>query len=207
MIQGDCIDILRSARSSAVDLVVTDPPYVVNFRDRAGRNIKNDACTDWILPAFRETYRVLKDNTFCISFYGWGQAERFVGAWKRAGFRLVGHIVWEKRYASRIGFLEARHEQAMLLIKGDPPRPAHPLPDVLPWCYSGNGLHPTQKPVGAILPLIQTFSQPGGLVLDPFAGSGTTLIAARQVGRRAVGIELDPVYYHNACNRLILNNS
>jgi site-specific DNA-methyltransferase (adenine-specific) len=49
MIHGDCIDILRSARSGAVDLVVTDPPYVVNFRDRSGRSIRNDACTDWIL--------------------------------------------------------------------------------------------------------------------------------------------------------------
>lgn len=204
MILGDCIDVMRTAAPGSIDLVVTDPPYVVNFCDRSGRRVRNDASTSWILPAYREVYRVLKDNAFCVTFYGWGQAERFVWAWKQAGFRLVGHIVWEKRYASRVDFLESRHEQAMLLIKGNPPRPAHPLPDVLPWAYSGNALHPTQKPVGAILPLIQAFSQPGALVLDPFAGSGTTLVAARQLGRRAIGIELDDSYYHTACQRLLL---
>ena len=94
----------------------------------------------------------------------------------------------------------------MLLAKGEPPKPAKPLRDVLPWRYSGNKLHPTQKPVEAILPLIETFSQPGDLVLDPFAGSGTTLVAARRLGRCAAGIELDPGYFRAASQRLTLDN-
>ena len=205
IIQGDCIDILKPAAAHSVDLVVTDPPYVVRFRDRSGSTIASDDRSNWILPAYREIFRVLKDDTFCVSFYGWNNAERFVWAWKQAGFGVVGHIVWVKHYASRTGFLEARHEQAMLLAKGEPPKPGKPLPDVLPWVYSGNILHPTQKPLEAILPLIETFSKPGDIVLDPFAGSGTTLVAARQLGRRAVGIELDPEYYRTARNRLVLN--
>ncbi|MDP2660002.1 MAG: DNA methyltransferase [Dehalococcoidia bacterium] len=59
------------------------------------------------------------------------------------------------------------------------------------WRYTGNRLHPTQKPVEALQPLIGTYSRPGDVVLDPFAGSGSTAVAARQLGRRPIGIELD----------------
>jgi adenine-specific DNA-methyltransferase len=202
LIHGDCIDVLRKAPAGCIDLAVTDPPYIVRFRDRSGRTITSDDRSNWILPAYREIFRVLKNDSFCVSFYGWNHAEKFVWAWKKAGFRVVGHIVFVKNYASRVGFLGARHEQAMLLIKGEPAKPKQVLKDVLPWRYSGNQLHPTQKPVAAILPLIQAFSQPGGLVLDPFAGSATTLIAARELGRRAMGIGKDLQYYEIARQRL-----
>ncbi|MGH8656114.1 MAG: DNA methyltransferase [Burkholderiales bacterium] len=70
--------------------------------------------------------------------------------------------------------------------------PRYPLPDVLPWEYSGNGLHPTEKAVSVMKPLIRAFSKPGDIVLDPFCSSGSTLIAARKSGRRYIGVEKDP---------------
>jgi DNA modification methylase len=60
--------------------------------------------------------------------------------------------------------------------------------------YSGDKLHPTQKPVTALLPLIRTFALPGELVLDPFAGSGSTCAAALLADRMFIGIELDDVH-------------
>lgn len=66
--------------------------------------------------------------------------------------------------------------------------------------YSGNKIHPTQKPVKALLPLIEAFSKEGSLVLDPFCGSGSTLVAARESNRRYLGIELDS-RHHAAANR------
>jgi len=68
---------------------------------------------------------------------------------------------------------------------------------VLEWMYSGNRLHPTQKPLCVLTPLIQSFSRLGDIVLDPFCGSGSTLLAAKLQGR-LVGTELDPGYHERA---------
>ncbi len=192
ILSGDCTELLQHVPQASIDLVVTDPPYLVRYRDRSGRTVHNDDRADWVSPAFREIHRVLKPNTLCVSFYGWSHVETFMSAWKQAGFHPVGHIVWQKNYASRRGFLEARHEQAYLLAKGYPRRPERALPDVQPWTYSGNRHHPTQKAVEVIKPLIEAFSNPGELVLDPFLGSGTTALAAQRSERRYLGIEKDP---------------
>jgi adenine-specific DNA-methyltransferase len=89
-----------------------------------------------------------------------------------------------------------------LLAKGNPSQPAQRIPDVLEWKYSGNKLHPTQKPLCVLTPLIQTFSRPSDIVLDPFCGSGSTLVAARELGRRYIGIELSKTYFELAEQRL-----
>jgi adenine-specific DNA-methyltransferase len=98
--------------------------------------------------------------------------------------------------------LRCEHEQAYLLAKGDITPPAQPIPDVIDFDYTGNRLHPTQKPVQALRPLIESFCPPGGLVLDPFCGSGSTLAAARDLGRDWVGIELSREHYQTATKRL-----
>jgi len=84
--------------------------------------------------------------------YGWPRADLFIAAWKDAGFRIAGHIVFRKRYASKTSFLQYRHEMAYLLAKGWPQRPARPPPDVIDWTYTGNKLHPTQKPLASCGP-------------------------------------------------------
>lgn len=202
ILQGDCTQLLKSLPSESVDFVLTDPPYGVRYRDRAGRTIANDDSLENILGAFEDVYRVLKHNSFCISFYGWNRVDAFFDAWTGAGFKAVGHLVWHKGYASRRGFLQARHEQAYLLAKGQPPLPPEPLPDVQKWKYSGNRLHPTEKAVEILRPLVESFSVPGDIVLDPFAGSGSTAVAAAFAGRRYLGMELSDGYCEIARRRL-----
>ena len=202
VLTGDCVPIMKGLPGASIDLVVTDPPYLVRYRDRHCRTLAGDDSPAWVMPAFREIYRLLKPDTFCVSFYGWGHVETFMRAWKAAGFRPVGHLVWRKNYPSRTGFLEARHEQAYLLTKGYPAHPDAPIADVQPWVYSGNRYHPTQKSVSVIEPLIRAFSHPGDLVLDPFLGSGTTALAAQGCGRRYLGIELDAGFAAVAEQRL-----
>jgi site-specific DNA-methyltransferase (adenine-specific) len=70
------------------------------------------------------------------------------------------------------------------------------------WTYTGNKFHPTQKSIHILKPLIEAFTAPGQLVLDPFAGSGSTCVAAQRTGRRYIGVELDPTHHRTASARL-----
>lgn len=202
IIEGDCAIVLRKLPPQSVDFVLTDPPYLVRYKDRAGRTVRNDDDSGQVLDAFTEVFRVLKNNRFCVSFYGWNRVDSFFGAWRRAGFAPVGHVVFQKRYASSQRFLRYAHESAYLLAKGRPAIPAKPIRDVLPWYYSGNRSHPTEKSVDTLRPIVEAFTSAGDLVLDPFAGSGSFLVAAALLRRQYLGIELEPKYCEIARRRL-----
>lgn len=209
LILGNCVDIMSGFPDRAVDFILTDPPYLVGFRDRSGRSIAGDRTDEWLQPACNQMYRVLKKDALMVSFYGWNRVDRFMAAWKAAGFYAVGQIVFTKTYASNRrsakalrGFVNYCHEGAYVLAKGRPVPPEKPLPDVLPFPYTGNPLHPTQKPVEALQPLIESFSAPGAIILDPFAGSASTCVAALQAGRRYIGIELMEQYHRAGQQRL-----
>lgn len=202
VVHGDCVQVMRGMPSASVDFVLTDPPYLVRYRSRDGQTIANDNRDEWLEPAFAEMFRLLKPGSFCLSFYGWNAADKFILAWRKAGFRIVGHVVFQKNYASSKRFFEHRHEQAYLLAKGDPTLPDTPLADVRDWEYTGNRFHPTQKPISLLKPLVESFSSPNAVVLDPFCGSGSTLLAAVQAGRVYIGIELDARHHHSAGLRL-----
>ena len=125
-----------------------------------------------------------------------------MAVWKECGFRPVSHLTWIKEHSSVEGYTQGVHEVGFLLAKGRPRKPKKPIPDVLPWKYTGNKLHPNEKPVEALLPLIESFSRPGDIVLVPFCGSGTTGVAARECGRRFMLIEKTWRYYRTAHRRL-----
>jgi DNA modification methylase len=202
ILHGDCIEKMHGMPANSADFILTDPPYLVNYRDRDGRTIQNDVDADWLKPAMREAYRVLKTNRVAVMFYSWNRVDKFFDAWKSAGFQPVGHIVFRKTYSSSSRFLSYQHEQAYLLAKGRPPLPKRAIADVMDMPYSGNKLHPTQKPIEPLTQLIRSFTLPGELVLDPFAGSGSTCAAAMLTGRKYLGIELDAEYLKQASARL-----
>lgn len=203
IVNGDCVDILRQVGTGSADFILTDPPYVTRYKDRRGRSIRNDGNFAWINPAFAEMYRALAPDSFCVSFYAWANAHKFVSAYHAAGFHIAGHFVFPKHYTSGKGRVCYRHEAAYLLVKGRPPERPSLIGDVIPWrTYTHNRLHPSQKPLGILTPLIEAFSDPGDVVLDPFAGSGSTCVAARRAGRDFIGIELDADYHAIATERL-----
>jgi len=121
VLHGDCIDVMRQIPANSVDFILTDPPYLANYRDRTGRTIQNDVDESWLKPAMTEAYRVLKQDRVAVMFYGWTKIDAFFDAWRRAGFQPVGHIVFRKSYSSKIRFLRYQHEQAFLLAKGGMP--------------------------------------------------------------------------------------
>lgn len=202
IIHGDCIEIMRRMPRNTVDFILTDPPYLVNYRDRTGRSIQNDSDDSWLKPAMAEAYRVLKHNRLMLCFYGWPRAEQFLEAWREAGFQPVGHLVFRKSYTTRARFFRYQHEQAYLLAKGDPQVPKNPLPDVQRFLYTGNKLHPTQKAVISLAPIIRAYSLPGDVVLDAFCGSASSCAAALLTGRKYVGVELDGTYFLQAAARI-----
>ncbi len=202
IICGESAFTLSTFEAASIDLCITDPPYLVNYKDRDGRSLANDDNPQAVLSVFDEIYRVLKPNSYCISFYGWNAIAEFSAKWREVGFKTVGHIVWTKNYSSRAGHTRYCHESAFVLAKGWPEKPLHPLSDVQRWSYTGNRAHPTEKAVGVIAPLVRAFSLPGDTVLDPFAGSGSTAIAAALNNRNYIGIELEQHYCAIAQMRL-----
>jgi len=202
ILHGDCVKLLPQIPTSSIDFVLTDPPYVHRYQSHDGRRVPNARFT-WLKPVFAELYRVLRRHSFCVSFYGWRHAEKFLAAYCAAGFRIAGHLTFPKRYISGQRYLRYQHESAYLLAKGDPQVPEDTISDVIAWTtYTGNTLHPTQKPLSVLLPLVKAFSAPGHVVLDPFTGSGSSLLAARMLGRQYLGIELDATYHAIASRRL-----
>jgi site-specific DNA-methyltransferase (adenine-specific) len=196
----DCLNIMPRLPEKCVNFILTDPPYVVKYKSRDGHRIINDDNDAWLQPAYTEMYRILEDNSFAVSFYGWQNADKFLIAFRKAGFRVIGHFTFPKRYASYTNFLRYQHENAYLLAKGYPKKPINPIGDVIDWTYSGNKFHPTQKPISALVPLVETFSHPDDIVFDGFAGSGSSLVAAKSLNRFYVGIEID-YKYHTIANR------
>ena len=202
ILHADCVKALPTLPDKSVDFILTDPPYLVSYKPRDGRQVCNDDNAAWLKPAFAEMYRVLAADGYCLTFYGWPHADRFMQAFRAAGFRPVGHFAFPKPYSSSVGHVRCQHESAYLLAKGNP-RTASPLSDIVAWAENtGNKLHPTQKPTAILRPFIESYSPEGGIVLDPFAGSGSTLVAARDLGRSYIGMEIDARYHAVAARRL-----
>jgi adenine-specific DNA-methyltransferase len=202
---GDCREILPQLAAESFDLVLTDPPYLVSYSGRWGSDfepIEGDCDPSWVSPVYRNLFRVLRSDALCLTFFGWPQAETFLRTWREVGFRPVSIFVLVK---NRIGlgyFSRSQHEQAFLLAKGHPAKPAKALSNVLSWECSDTSFHPNQKPEGALSKLLACFSNDNSVVLDPFCGSGTTLLAARNCGASAVGIEIEERFCEVAALRL-----
>ncbi|HCJ6262924.1 TPA: DNA modification methylase [Enterobacter hormaechei subsp. xiangfangensis] len=88
-ILGDCVQVMSRFPARAVDFILTDPPYLVGYKDRTGRTLAGDNSSEWLQPACHEMYRVLKNDSLMVSFYAWNRADLFLNAWKTAGFRVV----------------------------------------------------------------------------------------------------------------------
>ena len=71
IIPGDCVEVMRQMPAESIDFIATAPPYLVGYTSRDGRSIANDKTDEWLMSAVAQMYRVLKYNSFFVSFYGW----------------------------------------------------------------------------------------------------------------------------------------
>lgn len=182
------------------NLVITDPPYNVNYEGSAGK-IKNDNMADdlfyqFLLAAFQNTEAAMADDASIYVFHADTEGLNFRRAFADAGFRLSGTCIWKKQS----------------LVLGRSPYQWQHEPILFGWkkkgkhqWYTGrkestiwefdkpkkNGDHPTMKPIPLLTYPIMNSSMSNTLVLDPFGGSGSTLIACHQTDRTCCTIELD----------------
>ena len=190
---GDCLEVTEWLQA---DVLVTDPPYGMGYhsgRRKAGDHIAGDGDT------------TLRDRVLAI----WGDRPAIVfGTWKRArpdDTRQL--IVWDKRggagFSGDLGMPWADiTEEIYVLGKGwtGGRVPAIYSIPTLPSQSPERHGHPTPKPVRLMQHLIEKC--PKGVIADPFSGSGATLVAARRLGRPAIGVEIDERYCETIANRV-----
>ena len=182
------------------NLVVTDPPYNVNVEETAGK-IKNDDMSDtdffqFLFNMFVNVERSMEDDASIYVFHADTEGLNFRKAFKDAGFYLSGCCVWKKN-ALVLGRSPYQWQHEPVLY-GWKQKGKHQWfsdrKQTTIWEYDrpkSSKEHPTMKPVQLMAYPIQNSSMRGTLILDPFLGSGSTLIAADQTGRVCYGIELD----------------
>lgn len=172
------------------DVIVTDPPYGIGFKSGwTGAFIQNDNSTDC-----RD--EVLRLWTGPALVFGAAGEATLLGAkttliWHRPGSGMCDLASpWKPDYelihVFGSGFVSSSRGSSVL---------------VFPWdVFRGNALHPHQKPVALMSRLIQA-CPPEWVILDPFAGSGSTLVAAKMLGRKAIGVEIEEKYAAEAALR------
>ena len=207
----DCLVGLKEIPDKSVDLVITDPPYGIDFqsnmvgRERARPKIANDKAPFvwWIYDAAR----VLKDTGALVCFARWDTQEIFRQCLTIAGLNVKNVCVWSKG-GGGMGDVKSQflpcHEVFLLAVKKGFAFPAkRPLSVVVAKKVpSGEMVHPNEKPVELIEQLLESLSHRGDVVLDAFMGSGTTAVACVHTGRNYIGFELDKEYYAIAQQRV-----
>lgn len=205
---GDCLDLMRSLPDKSIDLVLTDPPYGMsfqsNYRIDKHSKISNDDNLDWLPMFYNEVFRVLKDEGIAYIFCSF----HFVDQFKLEGEKLCkvkNILIWMKNNTG-MGDLyndyAPQYEMVLFFNKGNKPLNNGRDSNILRFKRTDNKLHPTQKPIPLFEFLIEKSTLNNHLILDPFSGSGTTAIAAHNLGRRFICIEKDADYHTASVQRL-----
>ena len=226
---GDSLDVMRDMDSESADLVIADPPY--NLGKNYGNNIDSlefDDYMEFTRNWTTECQRILKSTGTIYVFMGF----RFISwlyqiLEKERRLLFVNWICWH--YTQGIGKTRGfspRHDDILMFSKS--PNYCFNLDDVrvpqkyyrsinnmrganpgdvwefshVHYCNENRQSHPTQKPEGLVERMVLASSHPGDFVLDPFAGSGTTLRVCQQLDRHCTGIEINPEYVEMTRKRL-----
>lgn len=203
IITGDCMSVLRDMATESIDMVITDPPYGIDYqsarKEKARRitKIANDKSPFiwWIYDAAR----ILKRGGGVLCFTRWDVQQVFIDALRLGGLTVKSVIVWDKKthgMGDLKGSFAPRYEAIIFASKGRYEFPEKRPDDLIACAKVGNQslAHPNEKPVALLEQLIEATTVPGALILDPFAGSGSTLVAAAKKGRQYIGIEIDEQY-------------
>ena len=225
LIQGDCLAVMPLLEKDSVHMIWTDPPYGhsnhdgdLNARLNDHRAIESKPIANDDPESFRavldgmliEAVRVMpKDCCCCCCCGGGGPRPTFAYVANRmdsGGLSFFHSVIWDKKNPGLGWRYRRQHEMVMVahraggrLLWADDAVAARNIYAEMP---PRDRQHPNEKPLGMVEHFLILHSQAGQTVLDPFMGSGTTLVACAKLGRKGIGIELDPDYFQTACERV-----
>jgi site-specific DNA-methyltransferase (adenine-specific) len=228
--QGDCLEVMRRLPAASVDAVVTDPPYssggmfrsdrvappadkyqnggtAVQYPTFGGDNRDQRSWTYWCYWWLTECLRLTRPGGYILTFSDWRQLPTVTDAIQIAGWVWRGIIVWDKTEAARAPHTGYFRHQCEYIVWGSrgPIAKANgrgPFPGCIRTpIRPAEKRHVTGKPVDLMRQVLACVP-PGGVVLDPFMGSGTTGVAAKELGLDFIGIENEPQYVQVAQERI-----
>lgn len=227
---ANCLDALPTIEAGSVDALITDPPYSSGGFTRgdrtadprhkyvhsgvdlvrmsfAGDNRDARSWCYWSALWLSEAYRIVARSGYALTFSDWRQLPLAADAIQAGGFVWRGIVAWDKTEAARAphtGYFRHQCEYVVWGTKGVSVPAQHGGP--WPGCFRhgvklADKHHMTGKSTPLMMDLVKIVP-PGGLVLDPFLGSGTTAVGCVQTGRRCTGVEIDPGYFAIAVKRV-----
>lgn len=224
--QTDSLSLMATLEKGSVDLVLTDPPYIIS-RETGFKSVKEGVHRfavdtefgEWdkednfslgdLEDSIKEYYRVLRSGGTCIIFCDLWKISYIKEIMERHKFKQIRFIDWVKTNPvplnSQRNYLTNAREVALLGVKVSKPTFNSEYDNGLyryPICHDKGRFHSTQKPLAFMEELIIKHSNENDVVLDTFAGAATTLLAAKNQGRQYIGCELDKDYYDKAKQRL-----
>ena len=215
IVNGDCIAEMEKLADGSVDCVVTDPPYGIEYvsnrrtvESEVIKPVANDGLTDALTlweNACKVLSRKMKENSHIYIFTSWKVYPQFAEITGKY-FRIKNCLIWRKNNHGT-GDLEGnyseQYEMIIFATKGNRKLNGGRDSNVLEFdkVASASLVHSCEKPVDLLEFLIEKSSDVGEMVIDPFAGSGSTLVAAKNKNRQYWGCELDTENYRIACGR------
>jgi site-specific DNA-methyltransferase (adenine-specific) len=227
IIHGDSLDVMRTFPDDLFGGIITDPPYASGAADQNSRqrttsqkycNVKNNnpmpdfegdskdqrSWTHWAAEWLIEARRCSKEGAPICVFIDWRQLPSLTDALQWAGWIWRGTLVWDKTN-SRPQRGRFRQQAEFVIWGSNGHMPLDRIAPVLPGVFRHSmpaftkRIHQTEKPLDVMRDIVRIV-EPGEIILDPFAGAGTTILAAKKEGHPAVGIELS-TYYANAATK------
>lgn len=225
VIYGDCLQVMAGMSAASVDAIITDPPYCSGSVSEASRTaakgqglrsqnrnrfgwFKGDnmgtAGLAFLLRAMAfESVRLLRGSGSLLCFCDWRMVLNVAPAIESAGLRYQNMVIWDKGSMGLGQGFRAQHEVILHFTNGRPEYHDKGASNVVKCPRIGREReHQTEKPVALMEQLIRVVCPPCGVVLDPFGGSGSTAVAAKNLGRAAICIERDAAHVETARRRL-----
>lgn len=215
LLQGDCLELMKQIPDNSIDLIVTDPPYLIKYKTNYRKDKNHDFCSeilnddnyDCISNYIKECYRILKNDTAMYMFCNCDRVDFFKQQLEAAGFTIKNMIIWVKNNWTA-GDLKAQfgkqYEIMFLVNKGRKCFNGKRLTDV--WFFDRvagkKQVHQNQKPVDLLEQCILKHSNENDIVFDGFMGSGSTGVACLNTNRSFIGVELNENYFNIAKERI-----